>query len=52
MRGVAVGIAVMKTIEDKNRFTESEYIILEGVPWKTYEGILDALGGVSPAPHV
>ena len=31
-------------IEDEKRSSESEYVVLEGVPWKTYEGILDAIG--------
>ncbi len=33
----------MKTVEDTSS-AESEYIVLYGVPWKTYEGILEALG--------
>jgi Uma2 family endonuclease len=37
------GLAV-KTASDKNRSAESDYVVLYGVPWKTYEGILDALG--------
>jgi Uma2 family endonuclease len=32
-----------KTSKTKERSVESEYIVLEGVSWETYEGILDAL---------
>ena len=34
----------MKTVENKNRSSESEFVVIEGIPWETYEGILDALG--------
>ncbi|HUT91162.1 MAG TPA: Uma2 family endonuclease [Thermoguttaceae bacterium] len=34
----------MKTATDENRSSESEYVVLYGVSWETYEGILDALG--------
>jgi Uma2 family endonuclease len=34
----------MKTIGNKGRSSESEYVVLYGVPWETYERILDALG--------
>ncbi|MGA2067293.1 MAG: Uma2 family endonuclease [Thermoguttaceae bacterium] len=34
----------MKTAGNKNPASESEYVVLDGVPWATYEGILDALG--------
>jgi Uma2 family endonuclease len=34
----------MKTATNDNRSSESEYVVLYGVPWETYEGILDALG--------
>ena len=34
----------MKTIENKESLPESEFIVLYGVSWETYEGILDALG--------
>ncbi len=34
----------MKTVENENHSLESEFVVLEGVPWETYEGILDALG--------
>ncbi len=33
----------MKIIENKKHSSESEFIVLYGVPWGTYEGILDAL---------
>ena len=33
----------MSIVEKKNRSLESEFIVLYGVPWETYEGILDAL---------
>ncbi|MEI8372244.1 MAG: Uma2 family endonuclease [Planctomycetota bacterium] len=34
----------MKTVGYKSHFSESEYVVLEGVPWDSYEGILEALG--------
>ena len=34
----------MKTAENEKLSAESEYIVLYGVPWETYEGILDAIG--------
>src|SRR5580704_7590929 len=34
----------MSTVESKLEAAESEYIVLYGVPWETYEGILDAIG--------
>ena len=34
----------MKTAAQESRSSESEYVVLYGVPWNTYEGILDALG--------
>jgi Uma2 family endonuclease len=34
----------MKTVTNENRSSESEYVVLYGVPWETYEGILEALG--------
>lgn len=34
----------MKTAAGKNRYCESESVVLYDVPWETYEGILDALG--------
>src|SRR5208283_2008047 len=34
----------MKAVGNKDRSSESEYVVLEGVPWVTYEGILDAIG--------
>lgn len=34
----------MKTTTGKNRSSESEYVVYYGVPWETYEGILEALG--------
>jgi len=34
----------MKTVEKKKRSPESEFVVLEGVPWETYEGILEAIG--------
>ncbi len=34
----------MTTTTDKNRSSESEYVVFHGVTWATYEGILDALG--------
>ncbi len=33
-----------KTAENENRRAEPEHVVLYGVPWETYEGILDALG--------
>ena len=33
----------MKTVENENRSSESDFIVLYGVPWETYEDILDAL---------
>jgi len=34
----------MKAAKKDNRSSASEYVVLYGVPWETYEGILDALG--------
>ena len=34
----------MRTVANQNRSTQREYVVLYGVPWKTYEGILNALG--------
>jgi Uma2 family endonuclease len=34
----------MKTATKSSAGAESEYVVLYGVPWATYEGILDALG--------
>ncbi len=34
----------MRTIGNRNLPSESEYVVLYGVSWATYEGILDALG--------
>ncbi len=34
----------MGTTTKQNRSAESEYVVLYGVPWETYEGILGALG--------
>jgi len=34
----------MKAVGNKDRSSESEYVVLEGVPWVTCEGILDAIG--------
>ncbi len=38
----------MKTVENKTLSAKSEYVVLEGVPWETYEGILDAIGRYHP----
>jgi Uma2 family endonuclease len=34
----------MKAAKKEKRSSKSEYVVLYGVPWETYEGILDALG--------
>jgi len=34
----------MKTAADPKRSSKSEYVVFDGVPQKTYEGILEALG--------
>ena len=34
----------MKATTDRDPSSESEYVVLHGVPWETYEGILAALG--------
>jgi Uma2 family endonuclease len=34
----------MKTSTGDARSAESEFVVLHGVPWETYEGILEALG--------
>jgi len=34
----------MGTTTEKRRASASEYVVFYGVPWETYEGILDALG--------
>jgi len=38
------GFIVMKTLENENASAESEFVVLEGVPWNTYEGIIEAIG--------
>ena len=35
---------VMKSTTGESRASELEFVVLYGVPWETYEGILDALG--------
>jgi Uma2 family endonuclease len=35
---------MMKTVGKKNDSSQSDYVVVEGVPWETYEGILDAIG--------
>jgi hypothetical protein len=37
----------MKTAAERSRCCESEYVVLYGVPWATYEGVLDALGSIT-----
>ena len=34
----------MKPVGNKNRPSQSEFVVFCGVPWQAYEGILDALG--------
>ena len=36
-------LVAMKVADSRIEAAESEYIVLYGVPWETYEGILDAL---------
>ena len=34
----------MKAVKNNLASSQSGYVVLYGVPWETYEGILDALG--------
>ncbi len=38
----------MKTAAKKNVDPESDFVLLEGVPWATYEAMLDVLGEYHP----